>query len=184
MLKNQLPPFLRRFCRDQRASISLEAVLLFPLLVWAYVATFVFFDAFRAQNTTLKAAYTLSDMLSRETDPVTQDYLDGLNTVFDYLTFTPNPTWIRVTVITWDEADDRFEVLWSETTKSNPKWTTATLQTIADQIPAMSNGDRSILVETTMRYRPAFRISFGEIDFENFVVTSPRFAPQLLWSNG
>ena len=36
----------------------------------AYLALFVYWDAFRSVNTTQKAAYTISDMISREMAPL------------------------------------------------------------------------------------------------------------------
>ena len=56
---------LATFAQDARGSLSVEAALILPLLCWFYVASFVWFDAFRTQNANLKASYTLADMLSR-----------------------------------------------------------------------------------------------------------------------
>ena len=42
---------LARFSSDQTGSTTVEAVLILPLLLWAYVAMFVYFDAFKIQNT-------------------------------------------------------------------------------------------------------------------------------------
>lgn len=177
-VKNQLKHFLT----DTRASISFEAVIVFPFLVWTYVGSFVFFDAFRAQNSNMKAAYTISDMLSRETDPITQDYLDGLKRMYDFLVHNPNhPTSLRVTVVRWDEADDQFVVEWSKTTDDLPAWTTGTFATIEDRIPVLANGDTGILVEANTTYIPVFDVGFTEMDFNNFIFTSPRFAPRICW---
>ena len=184
MLKHIIASRITSFLEDTRASISLEAVLVFPVLVWAYVGSFVFFDAFRAQNTNMKAAYTVADMLSRETDAIDMEYLDGLNRMYDFLVHTPrNPTWIRVTVVTWDADEDEYVVKWSHATKGHDTWTTATLTTITDTIPMLSDGETGILVEATTTYIPAFNVGFAEMDFKNVNFTSPRFAPQLCWED-
>ena len=77
--------FLQRFRRSEEGSISVEAMLLVPILMWAYLGTFVFFDAFRSQSTNLKAAYTIGDTLSRETRHVTPAYLDSLSAMHRFL---------------------------------------------------------------------------------------------------
>ncbi len=173
---------LKEFLADTSASMSLEAVIVFPFLVWAYVGSFVFFDAFRAQNSNMKAAYTISDMLSRETDPITADYIDGLQRMYDFLVFKPrNPTSMRVTVVRWDEDANEYVVEWSQTTNGLSPWTTETFASVEDRIPVLANGDTGILVEANTTYIPVFNVGFTEMDFNNFIFTSPRFAPRLCW---
>ena len=55
---------LRRFWKDEGASVALEAVIVTPILAWVFVASFVFFDAFRVYNTSIKATYAVADVLS------------------------------------------------------------------------------------------------------------------------
>jgi Flp pilus assembly protein TadG len=61
---------IRNFIRDTRAAVAFETVLLTPILVWAYIGSFVFFDAYRVYNTSVKATYMVADMLSRQTNMV------------------------------------------------------------------------------------------------------------------
>jgi hypothetical protein len=66
---------IRRFARDENAAVALETVLMTPILVWVYVGTFVFFDAYRVYNTSVKTAYmVLRSALQRGPDshPVRQ----------------------------------------------------------------------------------------------------------------
>lgn len=173
---------LRQFGRDLRGGLSVETVLIFPLLTWTYAAMFVFFDAFRAQNTNLKAAYTISDMISRETDGVSANYVEGLGTVFDYLTSSPSPTWIRVTVLYCNDRcydpDRELRRDWSYATGEHSALTTANIQNdFDDKIPIIPPSERLILVETFMEYYPLFNIGLNQvIPFENYIVTRPRFA--------
>ncbi len=79
---------VRQFLVDDDAgSVSVETVIIMPILLWVYVATFVIFDGFRTHNQNVKAAYTIGDMLSRETNAIDNAYLEGLSDVFDFLTF-------------------------------------------------------------------------------------------------
>ncbi|MBS8228884.1 TadE/TadG family type IV pilus assembly protein [Vannielia litorea] len=177
---------LATFAQDARGSLSVEAALILPLLCWFYVASFVWFDAFRTQNANLKASYTLADMLSRETDPITETYLKGLNTVYDYLTTTRHPTYIRVTTVKCtndcDQESRTLQVDWSYATQGRTKHTNGTITGFKDKIPLMPQGDTVILLETFMAYEPLFNAGIPAKSFENYIVTRPRFAPQLLYA--
>ncbi|MCO6381592.1 TadE/TadG family type IV pilus assembly protein [Oceanicola sp. 502str15] len=177
---------LAAFRDDARGSLSVEAALILPLLCWFYVSAFVWFDAYRTQNANLKASYTLADMLSRETDPVTESYLKGLNKVYDYLTTTNHPTYIRVTTVkcvsNCDNNSRHLHVDWSYATEGRPSLTHATISDYYDKIPLMPQGDTVILLETFMAYEPLFNAGIPAKSFENYIVTRPRFAPQLLYA--
>lgn len=60
-----------RFCREERGSVTVEAVITLPLLIWAIGATYEFFEVHRYQSARDKASYTIADMLSREMMPIT-----------------------------------------------------------------------------------------------------------------
>ena len=76
---------IRKFTRDEGGTATTEAVLVFPMLIWALMAMAIYFDAFRVRSVNLKAAYTISDMISRENPFVGPNYISGLNTVYDFL---------------------------------------------------------------------------------------------------
>lgn len=175
---------LRFFLEDVRGSMAAEAMIILPLLIWWYVASFQFFDAFREKNVNLKAAYTLADMISRETATLDKNYMEGLNLVFDYLTNSSDPTWIRVSSIEWDDEDKEFAIGWSYATKSKPKHTNSSIQNEAHQIPAMAVGDTAILVETFSNYKPIFNIGLEQQWYDTFIVTRPRFTSKINFSAG
>lgn len=169
------------FAWNDSGSISVEAVIILPLLIWAFVATYVYFDAFETKNVSHRAAYTLSDLLSRQQEEIDMDFLDGLHSMYDTMVTSSEPTWIRVTVVTWDSASENFRVEWSHGTGEVEGWTTASLDAVQEFIPAMSSGDTNIIVETSMTYSPPFNVGIGDQIHRSFVVTSPRFTPQLCW---
>ncbi|SIN98763.1 TadE/TadG family type IV pilus assembly protein [Vannielia litorea] len=177
---------LATFAEDARGSLSVEAALILPLLCWFYVSAFVWFDAYKTQNVNLKATYTLADMLSRETDPVTETYLKGLKTVYGYLSNTRHPSWMRVTTVNCmsncDSDSRHLHVDWSYATDGNAVLDHATISGYYDKIPFMAQGDTVILLETYMDYKPLFNAGIPATTFENYVVTRPRFAPQLLYA--
>lgn len=180
-----IPKKLRNFWRDETGTAVIEAIIIFPILTWAFVAMTVYFDAFRVRSVNLKAAYTISDLISRENPIVDADYIDGLKTTFDFLTASNNPTWIRVTLVRFnandpdDPGDDEHIVDWSWGTgpASPSPYTDASIITVEDRIPVMGNGDTVILVETHLKYDPSFDIGFNSHNFDNFIVTRPRVGP-------
>ncbi len=178
---------LRRFRRSERGSFSVETVMIFPLLIFAYVGIFTFFDAFRALNLNIRSSYTIGDMLSRETNPVGPDYIEGLNKIQALLSGSDYATILRVTVIRYDADDNEIELVWSAvdggTGKHIKELKTSTLEEITAQVPVMSHGDVNIVVETWSGFTPAFAFGIDAYYFEHLVVTRPRFAPQLVWDN-
>ena len=168
-----------RTCRladDTRGSMPVEGLLASTFLIWWYVASFQFFDAYRQKNVNLKAAYTLADLVSRvsQEDSVNADFIEGLNTVFDYLTSSRRPTWVRVSSVIWDDADNRFEVGWSYATGTAIGQTDTSIQADANRIPNMPVGDSVIVVETNMAYEPIFNIGLNAQWYTTFITTRPR----------
>lgn len=174
---------LRSFGRDERGSIAVETVLVFPMLTWAYLATFVYFDAFRSQTNNTKAAYTISDALSRETGFVTPAYLDSMYKLQEALTTSNHATRNRISVITYVSAEDLYKIVWSEARGVQEALTTETLQDYVAKMPVMPDNEVVILYENWIIYEPAFSIGLNAFTFDNFVVTRPRFAPQLCYNS-
>ncbi|WP_413870599.1 pilus assembly protein [Albidovulum sp.] len=164
--------------RDSRGSMPVEGLIAATWLIWWYVASFQFFDAYRQKNINLKAAYTIADMVSRvqPDDAVDSGYIDGLNTLFDYLTFSRRATWIRVSSVIWDPADNRYEIAWSYATGPVGGQTDATIQNDAYRLPVMPAGDSVIVVETNMAYEPIFNIGLNAQWYRTFIATRPRFS--------
>lgn len=172
------------FRKQQEGSISVEALLILPLLAWAYLATFVYFDAFRAKNTNLKAAYTISDAISREAD-VNDAYLNSMKRLLNFLTDSRHSTKMRVTVLSYRSSDDKYYLLWSK--KRGPNISTLTnsdLETLRTKLPKITDFDTLIIVETFMAYEPAFNVGINALSIDNFVVTRPRFSPGLCFNGG
>jgi len=180
---------VERFRRDEGASLSVEAVLVLPILLWAFLATYTFFDVYRAKNLSLKANYAISDLLSRETNTINTAYLLGTEKVFRYLTQSDASSWVRVTVVycETDCADPSRDLKrdWSKATDSLPTFSD---QDVMDHlepiIPWIASGERVIIVETGVEYEPPFSQNLtgvGERDFVDIVMTRPRFGPQLCW---
>ena len=170
-------PALRRFWKDDRASVALEAVIVTPILVWVFVASFVFFDAYRVYNTSIKATYAVADVLSRRTTEIASSDIEGLADVFQFLTQNTAGSSMRVTQITRQAGGYRID--WSHGTDGMTYLRASDFPDFIDRIPIMAFGDRMLLIETILPYRPAFSAGLSEQEYVNFTVTRPRFAGQV-----
>jgi hypothetical protein len=171
---------MTRFWKGSRGAVSIEGMLAVPVLVWAMVAMPVFFDAFRQQNLAMKASYTVADMVSRATDALVPADIDGLAAVFDDLTFSREPGWLRVTSLRRDAAGVP-RVIWSRATGGEPALTDGTLAEHDHLVPVMATGDTVVLLETFLRYDPPFNVGIGSGWTANAIVTRPRFASQVVF---
>lgn len=171
----------RKWRSDESGTAVIEAIIIFPILSWALVAMTVYFDAFRTRSVNLKAAFTISDLLSRQKGVVDAPYIEGLHTIFNSLISPRHSTWIRTTLIRFeandvdDPNDDEHIVVWSYATGPADEQTDTSILTVENRIPVMGNGDTAIIVETHTNYVPTFDIGLPSTNMDQFIVTRPRF---------
>lgn len=175
---------IRYFGRDQHASLSVEAVLILPLLLWAYFGMFILFEGYRSLASNTRASYTVADLLSRETDYVTPTYLAGMNDILDLITQSPHPTALRVSVVSYDNDAQRYNLEWSHGTRGVTDVTDASLDSeLMPYIPIMASPGVAIVVETFLSFEPFMSISLDAFNFHSVTITRPRFAAQVVWSD-
>lgn len=171
---------ISRLRRDEGGYMVVEAVLVLPMLLWAFLALYSFWDAYRAATTIQKATYSISDLISREQQSVNPAFIAGMRTAMDQMIPPRLDTELRVTSIVRNETEERFEVQWSCVAGTPlPTLTTETLQALVTRIPAMSDGNTVILVETWVDYDPALDIGVTNKRVAQFVVTRPRYQPRI-----
>lgn len=170
-------PRLRRFWSDTRAAVAFETVLLTPLLVWAFIGSFVFFDAFRVYNSSIKATYMVADMVSRQTSTIYGHDIQGMAGIVQFVLRDVGTIELRVTQV--GRVNGTYQVDWSHAVNGAARLFTADMVTLADQLPQMANGERVILVETFVAYDAPFDIGLSLLNFENFTLTRPRYAGQV-----
>lgn len=180
---------IRRFLRAEQGGLSVETVIIFPLLLWAYAAMFIYWDAYKAQNVNLKATYTIADMISREDVPITPDYVDGSNDAYKYLIRSNDGNDARVSIVefnTSDPADPNaaavMRLRWSYATGSALPHND--LSVLQPKLPMLPIGAELIVVETNMTWTPPFHFALlptglDQRDMSNFVFTSPRFVASI-----
>ena len=169
--------------RKEDGSISVESMLMLPLLIWCFLGAYVFYDAYRAQFINAKASYTIGDILSRETNYVTPEYMDSVFDLQQFLVARTTPVRLRVSVITYDEANDQYSVVRSENRGGGGTIDDAALSSMLSAIPEMPDQGRAIVVQTSMVYSPIYAAGIAEMQFDDIVVSRPRFAGQLCWNS-
>ncbi len=179
------------FLRREEASISVEAVLVMPFLLWAFTAMYAFFDVYHTRSLALKGNYAIADLFSRETNPIDTSYLNGAENVYAFLTRGGEDAWIRVTPVRCTSRcdDPARRVLrrdWSRATDGRQRLRNSDVNNdYRDIIPMIAQGDRVIMVETEMQYEPAINPTLtgvGARRIYDITMTRPRFSPQLCWT--
>lgn len=178
---------LRAFARDESGVMLAEFLILLPILIWGFIALVVYWDVFRTINVTQKAAYSISDLLSRQ-EVVTPQFVEGLQNVLDFLTPGAPQSRMRITSLEFREnnpavvADDAYILLWSRSPGNRvQEHTTASIQDLDTRIPTLDNLASALIVETWVDYVPAFDIGvlnfapgISNQTFTQFIVTYPR----------
>ena len=179
-LTNALTRMRHPFLRGEQGSVVVEAVIVLPIFLWAYVGLFAYWDTFRSLNMVQKAAFTVSDMISREQTGLSTPYVDGMSQVLNYLIDCNQDARMRLSSVTWNDVNARFEIHWSVSPHGTmTPLTTQTLQGHANEIPKMAPGDFVIILEVEVDYQPSFGAYLPDQTFRQFIVTRPRFLPCL-----
>lgn len=173
----------KRFAKEEDGTFAVEFMVLFPLMVFALLFVTDAFYGFRINTVNQKAAYTISDMVSRETQPINPAYLNGTLDLFEFLTDAHdyNPS-IRLTAVKYDADQDEFELEWSQARGYLSAASQAEVASWSSQLPTMPDNEIIMVVETFQNFEPIFNIGFNERDIYNFVFVRPRYAPQVLYS--
>ncbi len=189
---------LRRFLKRTDGSITLEAILYMPPILTLFLISLVLFDGFRTNNLSQKASYAIADAISRETVPMDDAYLSGMEQVYTEIVGRRAGYGLRFTVMRWSDANDAYLVDWSRVrgTLISNTLTDADLAGMEDSLPILQNGERVIMIEArtdvnvpeglrkdddTWAPPLAMRIDFDKFEMAANVITRPRFSPQVCW---
>ena len=180
------------FLRDEDGLILVEGLIMLPLLIWALVAMFVYWDVFRTINVTQKTAYSVADLLSRQRDTIPLAFANGLQNVVNFLTPGGHPVKMRITSLecasptgtkVCDASTGSFKLLFSFSPGNKVSvLDKASIQNWkATRVPTLVHGESVFVVETEVDYKaqlPMFLagllIGVDDQTFGNFIVTRPR----------
>lgn len=178
----------RKFRKDENGTMTMEFVIVAPLLFMVIIAGFEFFDAFKSYGRAAKVTYTLADNLSRR-ETINEDKIKELHALMNALLPWMNESkTLTVTSITFDK-DDGYVCDWSKHSDHNMTMNfDVALNSLAldtdvytDILPSIAVGDSIILVETTIPHRTLFSM-FGlkDLVWYNQVAIRPRFRSKLI----
>ena len=171
---------LRAFLTDERGNISMETVIVFPLLFFLATAGLTYWNAFNSNSRTAKVAYVVSDIMSRH-NAVDGTDMALVEDVHDkMLPGDVDRRRLRVTSICFEDGAHR--VLWSFSTSSDdttdllPLVDNALPAEIINIMPSLASQDSVIVTEQEARWTPHFlNVGLGEYTWRSRLVTRPRF---------
>lgn len=174
---------LRRFRREEDGTVLTEFLILLPLLIWATMAIFVYWDTFRTLNEAQKASYAVADMISRQRADITTGLVNGLDEAMEMMMTDAGAINVRLTSVQYSTAG-LYVVLFSRSSDGVLAGLNAAAITArASEIPIMAPLDSVVILETEVTFTPLFDLgilgsAFGPAvegrTFRNFVVTRPR----------
>ncbi len=165
---------LTRFATDARGTITIESLIVLPMYLSWFILTFFLFDLYRVAYHNEKAAYTIADLISRQgnAEPIDQDFVTGVHTVYDYMLQNRGDTWIRVTSFSYDGINDEYVLHGSLGSGVGP-YGDGDLEALRDRLPLMGNAASFVLVETRSGGNRTFPGHDGV--FNTFTPVRPRF---------
>lgn len=177
---NTVRDWVRDFTQNEEGNVTMEFVIICPFMFWTHMAMYTYFDAFKEQTINQKAAFTVADLISRQS-AVNDAFIDGSHEVFNTLVRSNTATAIRVTSVTYDADDDEYSVLWSQERGADGVLTSEVVQDWHAYLPKMYDTATVVVVETWSGFSPVFQIGMEARTLHNFTFTRPRYAPQVEW---
>jgi hypothetical protein len=180
-------PF-RRFFKDETGTGLVEFLIVLPLLIWAWVGMFAYWDVFKSINKSQKASYIISDSLSRTAGQVTPGYIDGLEKLLAYLSQTDDEVQLRVSSIGWDPINEAHTPIWSYSPEGEmTPLDEASVALMSSRLPEMVEFETLILVETRVDYVQPLGVAeilgldlgIGSRTLTEFIPISPRFVEKV-----
>ena len=168
---------ISRFLRDESGNISIETVIVIPLLLFLTTGGLTYWNAFNSNSRTAKVAYTMADIMSRHdaVDSTDMEYLYELQNKL--LPGNVLERSVRISSICLE--DGEYKVLWSY---SKAGQDTQALPALKQEdvpigiMPTMAPQDSIILVELSGSWTPQFlNVGLSGATWENALVIRPRF---------
>lgn len=181
---------LKAFRDDESGTLSIELLLIVPMLTWALVSVIVYFDAFRAQYYSERANETIADMISREENAITPEFLVGVDGVLRNLTSIDSSPEFRITIVGYTQLDDAYRIIWSRGQGAGIDVDNVAVPIIdTSSLPQLSDGEHVILFSTRISYSMPIDPGFGffsgtgldEQVFARTTVVAPRSIQLVCW---
>jgi len=186
--------FLRNMWDDNRGMLSVEFVVVLPMMIFWFFGSYVFYDTFHKWMKAASANSTIADLISRQQSPdIATIY--AMDPIFDHISQTADDanTYFVFTVLRWVDTNNdgvkELDVFCSESTKTaigtSVSLNQADLLKIAPT--TIPEDDHIIYIHSYTPFVPLFNWVFGNDEdgnprtfvFENKMVSTLRFATQL-----
>jgi hypothetical protein len=156
-------------------------MILLPVLLMWFTGMFVFFDAFHKWMKSLKATYTVSDLLTRQL-VIDDDFIFALDGIFDTISQSRDgdETWLRVSQVRMD--DGALELLWTTPTypSAGEEIIPFTLEHIRENIPTLADREYVVVIQSYRPFNPLFTwVGIDATTFSNTIVSPLRFTDEL-----
>lgn len=174
--------FLAKFKSDNTGVMTMEFMVLLPVLLMWFAGMFVFFDAFHKWMKSLKASYTISDLVSRQT-VVDDAFIFALDGLFDSISQTKDKgtTWVRVSQVR--QFNGALELLWTTPTYDDGVVLSDTfsIEDIRGNIPTLVDNEYVVVLQSYRPFNPLFDwVGISATTFSNTIVAPLRFTSNLI----
>lgn len=169
-----------KYRSDNTGAMTMEFMVMLPILLMWFAGLFVFFDAFQSWMKSLKATYTVSDILTRQT-VVDDDYIHALDGVFDSISQskTNATSFMRVSQV--KNNDGTLEMVWTTDTFEGPVLVEATIDDVRAHVPTLMDNEYVIVFQTYRPFNPLFDwVGLSDMTFENNITSPLRFTSSLV----
>ena len=174
---------LRQFRSEERGSVTIETAIIFPAIFMVILALFSAFHTFQVYAVNQKAAYTIADMVSRETNPIDVDYLHGTRELLRYMANANiDDVSVRVTLVYYDAETNTYAYDWSAQQGNVLAVNSEEVAAWNAYLPKLLDQERIIVVETFHYFDPPYDTGLLARTISNFTFTKPRYAAQVPWS--
>lgn len=178
---------LRGFKNSEQGLITIETLIVLPVVIWALLASVTFTDAFRHKTTLQKSVFTAGDLISRANGrAITPDYIDGVYKFVQRMNDGPHQIRIRITLIGWDEPEQQLRVVWSNGAHAGafgPLDDVILNLDYAPFIPTITQGETLLLAEGWLDYTPPFEVGLSARTLGEMALLRPRFAPGISYDD-
>lgn len=172
---------LIQFAQNEQASMTLEFVAVLPLMLFWFVGSIVFFDAYKARMDADAAAIVIADITSRHVY-VNDDFLDEMVFLHRLLLPKVDTTWLRISTIVYDADQNSHSVRWSHVPNALEGEPLEDDDIPTDLLWNMYDGEIAIIVDTQVPYEPMVDwVRIGARNWESRKIIVPRPEPFLDW---
>lgn len=172
-----LKAFFQRLRRSEAGSTTVEFMIVMPLIVFWFGGTYTFFHAYSEWTKSVKATYTVADILSRQLE-VDDTYIEEMNTLYaSIMGASTNDTYLRVSSI--EMTSNGLTIDWTTATGLHTGLADDT-EIPTELIPTLLEGETVVLVESFIPYTPfQSYIGLEARTLSKVVPISPRFNSKL-----